>query len=285
MVSRQPSRFLHVLILVAAILALVVSLGYAQRRFREGSGRFGGTPPRFRPASLHDRRFSFCKLMYDSVRSEPSGIGWSTDYPYAGINFMIRVSELTKADVSMDAEGEPNHWVVRLTDQTLFDCPFLMGTDVGTVGFSPEEVAHLREYLLKGGFLWVDDFWGTAAWQQWEREISKVLTPAEYPIVDIPIGHPIFKGLFEMSKVPQVTNIRFWRATGGAITSERGAETAEVHFRGIADAHGRLLVVMTHNTDIGDSWEREAEDPGFFYQFSPAGYGLGIDVLLYAMTH
>jgi len=223
--------------------------------------------------------------MYDSVRSEPSGIGWSTDYPYAGINFMIRLSELTKTDVSMDSEGEPNHWVVRLTDPALFDCPFLMGTDVGTIGLSSEEIVRLRLYLLKGGFLWVDDFWGTAAWQQWEGEIAKVLPRAEYPIVDIPISHPIFKGLFEMSKVPQVTNIRFWRSAGGRITSERGAETTEAHFRGIADPHGRFMVVMTHNTDIGDSWEREAEDPGFFYQFSPNGYALGIDVLLYGMTH
>jgi hypothetical protein len=269
----------------AVILILAVSAGYAQRGFREGSGRFGGTPPRFRPADFRDRRFSFCKLMYDSVRSEPSGIGWSTDYPYAGINLMIRLSELTKTDVSMDGEGEPNHWVVRASDPALFDCPFLMATDVGTAGFKSEEVAGLRQYLLKGGFLWVDDFWGERAWQQWQGEIGKVLSPADYPIVDVPISHPIFRSLFELSKIPQVTNIRFWRATGGSVTSERGTQTAEAHFRGIADRHGRLMVVMTHNTDIGDSWEREGEDPGFFYQFSPDGYALATDVLLYAMTH
>jgi hypothetical protein len=283
--SMDKHRLVHIVIVVATALLLTVSGGYAQRGFREGSGRFGGTPPRFRPADFRDRRFSFCKLMFTSVRSEPSGIGWSTDYPYAGINFMIRLSELTKTDVSMDSEGEPNHWVVRLTDPALFECPFLMGTDVGTIGLSSDEALRLREYLLKGGFLWVDDFWGTAAWRQWEGEIEKVLPPAQYPIVDIPIGDPILKSLFEISKVPQVTNIRFWRSTNGTITSERGAETADVHFRGITDAQGRMMVVMTHNTDIGDSWEREAEDPGFFYQFSPNGYALGIDVLLYAMTH
>jgi hypothetical protein len=82
-----------------------------------------------------------------------------------------------------------------------------------------------------------------------------------------------------------VTNIQFWRTTRGSTTSERGAETAEVHFRGIADQHGRLMVVMTHNTDIGDSWEREGEDPAFFYQFSPNGYSLAMNILLYTMTH
>jgi hypothetical protein len=88
-----------------------------------------------------------------------------------------------------------------------------------------------------------------------------------------------------VTKVPQITNIRFWRSTRGEETSERGEETREVHFRGIRDHSGRLMVVMTHNTDVGDSWEREGEDPAFFYQFSPNGYALGINVLLHAMTH
>jgi hypothetical protein len=282
MMRSQRSRRL---VTLAAIVMVVASGAYAQRGFREGSGRFGGTPPRFRPPDDGDSRFAFCKLMYDSVRFEPSGIGWSTDYPYAGINLMIRLSELTKTDVSMDAEREPNHWVVRLTDPALFDCPFLMGTDVGTVGFSSAEVARLREYLLKGGFLWVDDFWGTAAWEQWRGQIAKVLPPSDYPIIDIPAEHPLLKSFVKVNKVPQVTNIRFWRSTRGSITSERGAETADVHFRGIVDKRGRVMVIMTHNTDIGDSWEREGEDPQFFYQFSPDGYALGIDVLVYAMTH
>ena len=74
-------------------------------------------------------------------------------------------------------------------------------------------------------------------------------------------------------------------ASGGRSTSERGSESAVPHFRGIRDAHGRLMVVMTHNSDVADSWEREGEDPEFFYQFSPDGYALGINVLLYALTH
>lgn len=269
------------------VIAVIATVGYAQSRgrLREGSGRFGGFPPRFPGHGSFDRKFSFCKIMYQSTRSEPSGIGWSTDYPYAGINFMIRLSELTKTSVSMDADGEPNHFVVRLTDDALFECPFTMATDVGTVGLSQQEAERLREYLLKGGFLWVDDFWGEAAWDQWSREIGKALPPSEYPIVDVRVDHPIFRTLFEIAKVPQVTNIQFWRRSRGRITSERGAETADVHFRGISDKDGRLMVVMTHNTDIGDSWEREAEDPAFFYAFSPNGYALGVNVLMYATTH
>ena len=179
----------------------LLSVGYAQ--WWGGVGE-GNMPPRFPPPTLPDRDFAFCKIMYTSVRSEPLGMGWSTDYPYAGINLMIRFSELTKAPVSMDHRNDPNHWVVRLTDDELFHCPFTMASDVGTIGFTSEEVARLREYLLKGGFLWVDDFWGTRAWNHWVREIGRVLPSSQYPIVDVPLDHPVFRTLAHVSEVPQI---------------------------------------------------------------------------------
>ena len=84
--------------------------------------------------------------------------------------------------------------------------------------------------------------------------------------------------------VPQMASYQFWSRTGGGI-SERGSDSEEVHVRGIADEHGRLMVVMIHNSDIPDAWEREAEDPQYFYRFSPDAYAVGIDIVLYAMTH
>ena len=140
-------------------------------------------------------------------------------------------------------------------------------------------------YLLKGGFLWVDDFWGTRAWEQWSREIGRVLPETDYPILDLPIDHELFRTMFNILEVPQIANIRFWRRTGGQSTSERGYDSAVPHFRVIADDRGRILVAMTHNTDIQDAWEREAEDPNFFKRFAPDGYALGVNVLLHAMTH
>jgi uncharacterized protein DUF4159 len=137
----------------------------------------------------------------------------------------------------------------------------------------------------KGGFLWVDDFWGEAAWNQWARELSRALPPSEYTIEDVPLDDPIFHSLLDVKKVPQVTGIGFWRAVHGQTTSERGAETAVAHFRAIRDAHGRIIAAMTHNTDVSNSWERETEDPEYFYQFSIDGYALGINVMLYALTH
>jgi hypothetical protein len=267
----------------AALLACLAAAAGAHAqgfRFREGS-----LPPRWAPARMPDGAFSICRLSYRSVRSEPMGIGWQTDYPYAEINLTTRLSELTKTRVSRDHDGRPNHYVVRLTDDTLFNCPFLVASDVGSLGFDDAELERLRTFLLKGGFLWVDDFWGTLAWRQWSTQIARVLPPSEFPIVDVQLDDPVLRSMFEVKAVPQITNIQFWRGVGGMTTSERGPDSSEVHLRAIRDAQGRIMVLMSHNTDVADSWEREGEDPGFFYQFSPDGYALGIDVLLYALTH
>jgi hypothetical protein len=267
-------------LLVAALL--VASAGYTFAQF--GRGGFFNSPIRLAPSAFPDRNFVVCRL-YTSVRREPSGGGWRTDYPYGEINLTIRFSELTRTPVSRSGEHEPNHYVVRLTDDELFQCPFTMASDVGTIGLTDEEAQRLRLYLLKGGFLWVDDFWGPLAWEQWTHEFGKVLPPEQFPIQDVPLNDPIFQSQFIVEKVPQITNIQFWRMTRGRETSERGADSAVPHFRAVRDDHGRIMVVMTHNTDIADSWEREGEDPAFFYQFSPDGYAVGVNVLLHAMTH
>jgi hypothetical protein len=260
----------------ACVLVLAMS-GIAAGQF--GRGLRGGV--RMAPPVMPDDDFAVCRIMYESVRSEPEGAGWRTDYPLGESNLMIRFAELTRTRISTDAGKQPNHWVVRLTDDTLFNCPYTVASDVGTMGLSDREAAKLREYLLKGGFLWVDDFWGTTAWQHWSAVLSEVL-PGR-PIEDVPLTDPIFSSQFVVKKVPQVPRYPFWAATGG--TSERGADSAEVHFRAVRDDAGRIVVLMSHNTDIADSWEREGEEPEYFRQFSIDGYALGVNVLLHALTH
>ena len=267
-------------------LALLVVCGcasYASAQFGRGFGGF--LNGQLAPLEMPDRDFAVCRIMYQSVRSEPSGAGWQTDYPYGEMNLTIRISELTRMRVSRGSGGQPNNWVVRLTDDALFNCPYTVASDVGTIGLNSVEAERLRTYLLKGGFLWVDDFWGEAAWAHWTQQIAKALPPAEFPIEDVPLTDPIFSSQFTIKKVPQVPRYPFWAASGRRETSERGEETRVPHFRAIRDPHGRIIVVMTHNTDIADSWEREGEEPGYFYAFSVDGYALGINVLLYAMTH
>lgn len=278
------------LLIVAAVMAATVSVAAAQ--FSQGSGRgfSGGFNGFFRVAQRppsHDtfgHGFVFCRGIYNSGRREAGGSGWTTDYPDAERNFSIRLSELTKTRVFRHADGEPETVTVRLTDPALFHCGYLHLEDVGTAAFTDEEVRGLREYLLKGGFVWCDDYWGPAAWETWVSQIGRVLPPAEYPIEDIPFDHPILRTQFAVMEVPQIPSIQYWRVSGGG-TSERGQDSAQPEFRGISDKHGNLMVVMTHNTDISDAFEREGEDPRFFYDFSPRGYALGIDILLYAMTH
>jgi hypothetical protein len=262
---------------VALLLALsIVAVADAQRR---RGGFFSVRTPT--PESF-DGRFNFCRIAF-SGSSMGDGAGWSVDYPRADINLSIRLSELTRTEISTDAAGEPNHLVMTLTDPALFQCPFIMMTEVGRAYFSPEEATKLREYLMKGGFLWADDFWGTNAWANWESEFSKVLPPAQYPMRDLPRDHPMFRTQFTVNRVPQIPSINHWMSYGD--TSERGADSAVPHARGISDAKGRLMVLITYNTDLGDSWEREGDDKNYFYTFSVEGYAFGINVLLYAMTH
>jgi len=243
-----------------------------------------GDPAELPPDEWPDRDVAGCHLLYTSVRRESNGSGWRTDYPWAQRNLLIRLSELTKTRVSWLSPRIPHVWLVRLTDPALFECPYVMASDVGTIGLSPDEATHLRMYLQKGGFLWVDDFWGEAAWEHWSRELARAMPLDQYSVEDVPLSDPIFHTMVEVKAVPQVSGIGFWRASGGG-TSERGEETAVVHFRALRDSHGRIIAVMTHNTDVSNSWERETEDPRYFYQFSVDGYALGVDVLLYAMTH
>jgi hypothetical protein len=271
----------RVFVVVAAVLLAATAVA-AQDWYRGFGGR--RVAPRFPTPTSFDGSFNFCRGMFEQNRREAGGQGWWTDYPDADINFSIRLSELTKTRVSRTPDDRPNHLVVRLTDNELFQCPFIEMEDVGTISLSDEEARRLREYLLKGGFLWVDDFWGDWAWAQWVEEIGRVLPRDKYPIRPVPMDHPVYRSFFEVKKLPQIPSIAHWRRSGGE-TSERGEESAVPQMYAISDSNDRIMVLMTHNTDISDAWEREGEDPRFFYLFSPNGYAVGINVVMYAMTH
>jgi hypothetical protein len=267
---------------IAVTLALVVVTGGASLAQRFGVFEGAGAGIRVPPRNFSDGRFTVCKWMFRSGRYEPSGIGWSTDYPYGEINLLTRLADFTKVPVSRDAGGGVNYWVVKLSDDQLFECPMLRGSDVGTAALSDAEVQRLRQYLLKGGFLWVDDFWGTPAWLQWVSQITRVLP--EFPIVDIDPSNPIRNAMFTIAKVKQVPSIFAWGGPGSD-PRERGEDSPHANFRAIADRHGRIMVAMTHNTDIGDSMEREGDDPRYFAEYSPEGYALATNIALYALTH
>jgi hypothetical protein len=171
--------------------------------------------------------------------------------------------------------------VVRLTDDALFNCPWIEMEDVGVMRLSDAEVKRLHEYLVKGGFLYVDDFWGEWAWDQWAEEIGRVLDPKKYPIFDIPLSHPLFRTMFVVPKLPQIPSINHWMRTGGG-TSERGEkrDSHPRHRRRARPPHGR------HDARHGylDAGAR-GRGSEHFCQFSPDGYAVGINVVVYALTH
>ena len=271
--TRRP-----IALFVAAALLCAAAAVRAQFRGRGGFGFSARTAS----AKDFDGSFHFCRIVFRNAIQGDGG-GWSVDYPRADINFSLRLSELTKAHVSKDQTGEPNHLLVRLTDNELFDCPFVMMTEPGGAAFDNDEAARLRLYLEKGGFLWADDFWGEYAWSWWVGQLRKALPAPEFPIVDLTPDHPLFHTQFEVKKVAQIPSINFFFGSGR--TSERGSDSAVPHARAIADKKGRIIVLMTHNTDYGDSWEREGDDATYFVNFGPDGYAFGIDAVLYALTH
>lgn len=276
-------------VLLLAEAALYADIAEAQNWGRRGRRGGWGAPPRAPTSDMFKSNvFTFCRIMYTSVRDEAKGYGWTTDYPDSDYNFMIRLAELTTIAINRDANGDPLHVTVRMTDEEILDYPFTFMSDVGTVGMTEREVEGLRRYLLNGGFLHVDDFWGEAAWTHWETQIGRVLPPDRYPIMDIPLSDDIFRIVFHVKEVPQVPSIQHWRQVGrdSSITSERGLETATPHMRGIRNEAGHWIVIMTHNTDIADGWEREAENHEYFKEFSvKKSYPLGINIVVYALTH
>jgi hypothetical protein len=274
----------RLLVIVIGGLALAIaSLAYAQQIFVGGGGRFRFNG-RFATLEDFDGSFLYCRGFYRSVRGEAGGQGWSTDYPGADNNFSIRLSELTRVPVKWDPTRQPIHVVVRLNDPALNRCPMLFMEDVGTIQFSESEIQGLRDYLLKGGFLWVDDFWGSVAWDRWVAELQRVLPRGEFPIIEVPLSHPIMHTVYDVTDYLQVSSINFWYRSEGSV-SERGPDSAQVHFRGIEDSRKRLMVLMTHNTDVSDTWEREGENKEYFSLFSPRGYAIGVNVVVYALTH
>ena len=226
--------------------------------------------------------FTFCRLWYDADRRMESGLGWSTDYPAADGNFLARLEELTPIRIARWENGDPGIAGLRATDPLLMECPFLFMTDPGSVDFSDREIEGLREYFMRGGFLWADDLWGNYAWAQFSRNILRILP--EYSWEELGPEHPLYSVLYSVPELPQIPSWQSWSRSGGQ-TSEFGAETATPHLRAIFDEDGRLMVLSTSNTDIGDGFEREGDRPDFFYLFSPKAYGLAINIMIWAMSH
>lgn len=228
--------------------------------------------------------FTFVRIKYDSggYGYGRGGGGWATDFRDSELNFTLRLQQLT----SMKVDPEPI--VLELTDPKLFDYPFIYIIEPGALMFHTEEVVALRRYLLNGGFLMVDDFWGDDQYHNFYQEIKRVF-PDREP-AEVPLEHEIFHCVYDLKEKPQLPSIGHAQAgRSSGVTWERsrdGSDTSIPHYRAIRDDANRIMVFICHNTDLGDGWEREGEDPWYFEEFSvKKAYPLGINIVTYAMTH
>jgi hypothetical protein len=232
--------------------------------------------------------FTFVRVRYHRAY-KPGGARRAgncfTDFPDSDLNLSYRLQQLTSLKVNPDGR------VLGITDPELFNYPFIYMVEPGALEFSDEEVSTLRKYLLNGGFLMADDFWGPKEWENFEGEIKRVFP--ERSFVELPMDHPVFHTVFQINveknklQVPNYVAGEESQYNGG-ITWEYhdGVECREMHVRAITDDKGRIMVIACHNTDNGDGWEREQEYGYFFREFSEKrAYPLGINIIVYAMTH
>jgi hypothetical protein len=292
-------------VLLGCLLFLAVSLCLAQRwrgggygggegylpnadtirTAREAPSHSTGTPDWTNALGFGKDVWTFARVRY---RRSPYGSwsagNWHTDFPDSDLNLSFRIQQLTALKV--DPEGR----VIDLTDKELFDYPWIYMVEPGGLIFDDDEVPILRKYLLSGGFLMADDFWGERQWANFASQMKRVLPEREFE--DLPMDHPVFNIVFPLKgpknklQVPNVWLGVHSQETGVTWEYHDGEECTEVHVRAIFDDHKRIMVIATHNTDNGDGWEREGEDDYFFHRFSEQiSYPLGINIVFYAMTH
>ncbi|MFC1660434.1 DUF4159 domain-containing protein [Gemmatimonadota bacterium] len=227
----------------------------------------------FGPPSDH-HEFYFTRAIYSSYRGGGywGRRSWSTDYPKADRQFLAVVKRL----LGLDAYDYEN--AVSLADPDIRKYPFLYALEVGRMALTQEEVQGLRDYLDAGGFLVIDDFWGTREWDVFEYNIRRVLPGRA--MVELPLSHELFRTFYEITEIKQVPNVNQGRF--GGPTWERDGYEPKV--LGILDDEGRLMVVINWNTDLGDAWEW-AEDPFYPLEYSTFAYEMGANMIVYGMSH
>ena len=277
------------------ILLIVSSVVFAQRRGRFGGGGrgFGGeswvsedartarevdshsteTPNWTNAPGFERDVFTFVRIKRERS-PDGSGGSWQTDTPDSDLNLSYRLQQMTALKV------DPNGRYLRLTDKELRDYPFIYMVEPGSLYLDVDEAKALREYLLNGGFLWLDDFWGEREWQNMADELAKAF-PGR-PWVELDLSHPLYHCVFNIKEKFQVPSIQSFYS---GRMSER-FDSAQVHHRALFDDKGRMMALATHNTDNGDGWEREGQDRQYFEECSEkTAYPLAINVVFYIMTH
>ncbi len=222
------------------------------------------------PVAFHTE-FQFARLYHRSVRDRGYRQRWLTDWPEAEQHLLRGIIRLTRIRAASESR------LVSVMDEDLFDYPLLYAVEPGRWWFSDEEAARLREYLLRGGFLLVDDFHGSSEWHGFVTGLRRVFPNRQ--IVDIPRNHSLFHTVYDLDEVVQIPGIL---AALSGVTYERDGVTPQ--WRGIYDDHGHLMVLINFNLDLGDAWEH-ADVPQYALRYTNLAYQHAINYIVYAMTH
>ena len=225
--------------------------------------------------SLYDAagEFAFVRIQYDSFYSGGFyGGPWATDFPAADENFLRGVARLSNVRV-MDKP-----LVLRFDDEEIFNYPFLYALEMGRnggVSLTPAEIENLREYLLRGGFLLIDDFWGQRQWDAFYQGFSQIFPDRE--IIELDASHEIYHTFYDIDGAQMIPG-----RGGGRGPAQSGAGSASNH--AIVDDQGRVMVLINWNSDMGDGWEH-TYDQWYPTQYANSAYQLGINYLIYSLTH
>lgn len=226
--------------------------------------------------------FTFARLKFQADRDSRFGGGrlWDDDAPEADLNLIFRLHETTSLKV------RPGLNFIDITAQDLANYPFVYLASAGRVVLSDEEATALRQYLLNGGFIMADDFWGDDQWMHFHEQIKRVF-PDREP-VELTLNHRIFHTVFDFKKQPQIPSVGAYLRTGqsydpGWPYSEKNQDP---HYYALYDDKQRMMALLCHNNHYGDGWEHEGDDASYFERFSePMAYPMLINILVYAMSH
>lgn len=254
-----------------------------------GPASRAGVPEWQVETDFQDDIFTFVRIDYSSGGSRwgRGGSRSRTDYPNADLNFSYRLEQLTSLIVNPDGA------TMNLLDDRLYDFPFIFIIDPRGLVFRDEEAKVLRRFLLNGGFLMVDDFWGDTMKRHFFSEMEKVF-PNRKPI-SLDLSHPIFSCVFPMTIKPQVPSEDSAERNKGngvyetyedEILQRYGEGPAPADYLAYLDDNERIMALICHNTDLSDGWEEEGKSQWFFTRFSEAlSYPMGINIVHYALTH
>lgn len=259
---------------IAAGLALILGPLYAQT-----------------PSEAPTAEFQFARLLYNGIDGCAGGGGWSrgwgrgrggaacTDWWDAEYHFMQGITRLTRIDGAIVEPGGYGGRQLSLSDDAIFDYPFLYAVEVGNWVLDDYEAARLREYLDRGGFLIVDDFHGDYQWESFLESMVRVFP--DRPILDIPESDEVMHVLYDLNQRIQIPGLA---ALSWGQTWEGGEDGKPPHWRGVYDDDGRLLVAINHNMDLGDAWEH-ADDPRYPAPMTALAYRFAVNYVIYAITH